>query len=76
MLLVTAGFVANCNQAWAGKWHLGMDLPRIGKPRSKPGDRPFQLYDIHADPAETTNLIDKHPETAARLEQAMEELKK
>lgn len=61
-----------------GKWKLILSSGSggRGKPKSKPGDRPYQLYDIHADPAETTNLIEQHPEIAARLERAMEELKK
>ncbi len=28
---------------------------------------PFQLYDLEADPAETTNLVAKHPEIVERL---------
>ena len=35
---------------------------------------PFQLYDLAADPAETTNLAAVHPEVVQRLGRAMREL--
>jgi arylsulfatase A-like enzyme len=33
----------------------------------RPGDRPDELYDLAADPRETRNLVDVHPEEARRL---------
>lgn len=39
-----------------------------GWPKSKPFDKPYQLYDLATDPSETTNLIEKNPEIAAALE--------
>ena len=61
-----------------GQWKLilGNGSGGRGAPKGKSGARPFQLYDIDADPAETTNLIDEHPEVAERLEIAMENLEK
>ncbi|TSA29328.1 MAG: hypothetical protein D4R65_15395 [Verrucomicrobiaceae bacterium] len=35
----------------------------------KPGAPPGQLYDLAADPGETTNLYSDHPEIVARLSQ-------
>ena len=33
----------------------------------RPSGQPDELYDLHADPRETRNLIDEHPEEATRL---------
>jgi arylsulfatase A len=38
----------------------------------KMADPEKQLYNLEADPAETTNLIDAHPDVARRLEQQLE----
>jgi len=59
-----------------GKWKLilGSGSGGRGLPKSKPGDRPYQLYDMNNDPLETTNLIDRYPEIASRMEKMMERL--
>lgn len=38
-------------------------------------DAPGQLYDLDADPGETTNLYEKHPQVVARLKKLLEETK-
>jgi len=45
------------------------------QPRSKPFDKPYQLYDLSKDPSETTNLIEDEPAIAARLEAMLTELR-
>ncbi|MCF7847828.1 MAG: arylsulfatase, partial [Kiritimatiellales bacterium] len=59
-----------------GKWKLilGSGSGGRGIPKSKPGDRPFQLFDMQNDQAETSNLVDKYPEVAGKLEQTMDRL--
>lgn len=61
-----------------GQWKLILSNGSGGRaqPKGKPGGGPYQLFDILADPSETTNLICKYPEVAERLEQTMENLKK
>ncbi|MCA9035314.1 MAG: arylsulfatase, partial [Planctomycetaceae bacterium] len=34
----------------------------------------FQLYDLKADPGETTNIIDKHPDLAEQLKKKLAQL--
>lgn len=46
-----------------------------GQPKSQPFDTPYQLYDLQKDPSETTNLIDKQPEIAAKLEAKLTEIR-
>lgn len=55
-----------------GPWKLieglgsgGFTAPREVKPG--PGDPPGQLYNLAADPGETTNVYTEHPEVVARL---------
>jgi hypothetical protein len=43
------------------------------KPRGKPFERPYQLFDLSKDIGETTNVIEDHPEIAKRLEKIVEE---
>ncbi len=56
-----------------GPWKLilGSGSGGRGTPKSKPGDKPYQLYDMDADISETTNLAEKHPEIVERLTQLM-----
>ena len=44
-------------------------------PRSDNGDVPFaeyELYDLHADPGETANRADAHPDVVARMRAELE----
>ncbi len=52
-----------------GKWKLiaGSGFGGRGIPRSRPLSKPYQLYDLESDPGDRTNLIEKHPDIAARL---------
>jgi arylsulfatase A-like enzyme len=60
-----------------GKWKmiLGNGSGGRAKPRGQPFGRPYQLYDITIDIAETNNLIGQHPEVAKRLEQQLEKIR-
>lgn len=60
-----------------GKWKLiaGNGSGGRAKPKGKPFQRPYQLYDISADIAEAENLIDEHPEIAERLEKQLEKIR-
>ncbi|MCM2369582.1 sulfatase family protein [Aporhodopirellula aestuarii] len=60
-----------------GKWKLSLAKGSGGwtSPNEKqmPADSPVaQLYDMEADPGETTNLYNSHPEIAARLLKQLE----
>jgi hypothetical protein len=46
------------------------------KPRGKPFAKPYALFDLKADPSETTNVIDKYPAVARRMEAKLEEIRK
>ena len=57
---------------WAGSggWSYPTKAPTPWtqpKPDDFTGLPTYQLYDMDADPAETTNLVDKHPEIVQRL---------
>jgi len=57
---------------WAGSggWSYPTKAPSPwtqSKPDDFTGLPTYQLYDMDADPAETTNLVDKHPEIVQRL---------
>lgn len=59
-----------------GNWKLILGNGSGGRenPKGKPFERPYQLYDLNADIAESKNLIDEHPEIAKRLEDAAWEI--
>ncbi|NWK57012.1 arylsulfatase [Verrucomicrobiaceae bacterium N1E253] len=61
-----------------GKWKLclcpgsgGWSAPRPGKARKDPNAPAVQLFDLDADPAETTNVQDKHPEVVQSLAKSL-----
>jgi len=60
-----------------GKWKLVAANGSGGReaPRGKAFAKPYHLYDLDADLAETVNQIDKQPEVAERLEQQLEALR-
>ncbi|MBB3208902.1 arylsulfatase A-like enzyme [Rhodopirellula rubra] len=55
-----------------GKWKLVLGNGSGGReqPRGKRDQRPYQLFDLSTDIAETNNVIADHPEVADRLEKA------
>jgi len=55
-----------------GTWKLVLGNGSGGreKPRGKPFERPYHLFDLSTDEAETRNRIADHPEVAERLENA------
>lgn len=59
-----------------GKWKMVFGNGSGGrqKPRGKPFQKPYFLFDMENDPSETTNLIDKHPEIAKRLENKLNKI--
>lgn len=46
------------------------------KPRGKPFAKPYFLFDLENDPSETTNVIEKYPEVAQRLEAKLGAIRK
>ena len=60
-----------------GKWKLilGRGSGGRGKPGSKPGSRPFRLFDMVRDPGERRNLIEEFPREAADLEAKLEKMR-
>ncbi len=59
-----------------GKWKLiaGRGSGGRGLPKSRPWSKPYQLYDLEADPGESKNLLEKHPQVAARLEARLKKI--
>ena len=53
-----------------GRWKLVLGNGSGGRqaPRGRPFTKPYFLADLQADPSEKTNLAEKHPEIASRLE--------
>ena len=69
----TAAFAFRIMWVREGRWKLiahlgsgGFSKPRRVEPA--PGGPRGQLYDLEADPGETTNLWSEHPDVVARLE--------
>lgn len=60
-----------------GRWKLvaGNGSGGREKPSGKAFGRPYQLYDLEADPSEKRNVYDQHPVVANRLEQALERIR-
>ncbi len=60
-----------------GKWKLIAGNGSGGRqaPKGKPFERPYQLYDLAADPSETKSLISLHPEVAEALERKLENIR-
>ena len=61
-----------------GKWKLIFSTGSGGraKPRGKAFAKPYQLYDMENDPAETVNLAEKFPEIVEKLELELEKIRK
>ena len=45
------------------------------KPVGKPFEKPFFLFDLENDPAETTNVIERFPDIAERLWRRLEAIR-
>ncbi|MBD3265964.1 sulfatase-like hydrolase/transferase [bacterium] len=60
-----------------GKWKMVFANGSGGreKPKGKPFEKPYRLFDIHNDPSETKNLIDEHPHVAARMQKRLEAIR-
>ncbi len=60
-----------------GRWKLvaGNGSGGREKPRGKPFERPYQLYDLEADPSEKRDVHDRNPGVVARLEQALDRIR-
>lgn len=57
-----------------GKWKMVFGSGSGGreKPTGKAFEKPYFLFDLESDPSETTNLVDKYPKIAKRLEHRLE----
>ncbi len=60
-----------------GRWKLVLGNGSGGRqaPRGRPFAKPFFLADLAADPSETTNLAEKNPDVAIRLESAARKIR-
>jgi len=60
-----------------GQWKMVFGNGSGGrqKPRGKPFQKPYFLFDLEQDPSETTNVIDAHPKTAQRLTERLETIR-
>jgi arylsulfatase A-like enzyme len=63
-----------------GRWKLvlgrgsgGFTAPRVRTDGADPSEPPAQLYDLVADPGETSNRFDAQPEVVARLESLLDQ---
>lgn len=76
-IVMHAGSVASMMMIRSGDWKLinGLGSGGFTKPgsiKAKPGAPAVQLYNLHTDPAETTNLATKHPDKVQELLSAMQ----
>lgn len=60
-----------------GRWKLvaGNGSGGREKPSGKPFERPYQLYDLEADPSERRNVYDANPSVAMRLEGELDRIR-
>jgi arylsulfatase A-like enzyme len=60
-----------------GRWKLVAGNGSGGReePKGEPFGRPYRLYDLRADPAETRDLLDVQPDVARRLEESLEAIR-
>ena len=60
-----------------GRWKLvaGNGSGGREKPSGKPFERPYQLYDLVADPSERRNVHDSNPTVALRLERELDRIR-
>ena len=60
-----------------GNWKLVLGNGSGGRqsPPGKPFAKPYQLYDLGKDLSEKHNIIEQHPDIAARLEAACEKIR-
>ncbi|MDH4171676.1 MAG: arylsulfatase, partial [Acidimicrobiia bacterium] len=56
-----------------GYYRDGWEAVTLHRPRTPFGDHEWELYDLHGDPTETTDLADAHPDRVAELAAAFEE---
>ena len=66
--------VVCCESTWQSKWALRSDTRKLilAREQDHHGMPPRELYDLVADPEETRNLADAHPEETAGLEVELE----
>jgi len=60
-----------------GRWKMVFGSGSGGrqKPVGKPFEKPYFLFDLENDPAETVNLIDSRPDVARRLTEELEKIR-
>ena len=58
----------------SGHWKLVLGNGSGGRenPKGKPFEKPYQLFNLSADPSEKMDVSEEHPETVAELEQVCE----
>jgi len=61
-----------------GKWKLILSTGSGGreKPAGRPDSKPYRLFDMTADPSETTDVAAKHADVVARLTKAMNAIRR
>ena len=65
----------------AGKWKLQREMPRLttkqrndkNRARFTLADASYKLYDLSADPAESKNMAQQHPEVLERMKAELEQ---
>jgi arylsulfatase A-like enzyme len=61
----------------SGRWKLVLGNGSGGRerPRGQPFAQPYQLFDMSADPGESTDVAGQHPELVARLTRQLEQIR-